>query len=83
MSKLKVYGGLTFHAKQGKLRQLRTIVATTSQKRVAELTAESLHSIQKYWAITGNEKELEIALKNPEQVFLKINNLFVRASSVA
>ena len=82
MSKLKVYGGLTFHKEQGKLVQHRTIVATTSQKRVAELTGESLYYIQNYWAITGNEEELEIALKNPEQVFLKINDLFVRFSSV-
>lgn len=63
--KLKVYGGLTIT--NGK--QVRTIVATTSQQKVAELTGLPVKYIRDYWSITGNNLELEIALASPNTVF--------------
>ncbi len=67
MSKLKVWSGLIFI----KSKQHRAIMATTSQRRVAELIDSTLHEVQNYWSITGSEEELAIALANPERVFVK------------
>ena len=62
---LKVFGGMMIV--RGK--QLRTIVATTSQKKASELTGESLSYIRSHWAVTGNEIECETALACSENVF--------------
>lgn len=62
---LKVYGGLTFVG--GK--QVRTIVATTSQKLAAELTGVSLSYLRAYWSVTGNAHEIEVAMAMPGTVF--------------
>ena len=67
MSKLKVFSGL-IHIKG---EQRRTIVATTSQGKVTELVGLTLHEVQNYWCVTGNEEEMAIALANPERVFIK------------
>lgn len=67
MKRLKVYGGLTFRGTT----QHRIIVATTSQKKVAEVVGITLYEVQNYWAETGNEEELKIALASPEKVFIK------------
>ncbi len=64
MAKLKVYGGWTFNAGQ----QVRTIVATTSQKKAAELVGCSLGEIQTYWATTTNEREVAAAMAQPGTV---------------
>lgn len=72
-TKLKVYEGLTFHKIRGKMRQVRTIVATTSQKRASRLTGESLYTIRNYWAVTGNENEIAVATPHPGIVFIKID----------
>jgi hypothetical protein len=62
---LKVYGGLTMlHGKQ-----VRTIVATTSQKAAAELVGISLSYLRGYWSETWNRQELEVALAQPGTVF--------------
>ena len=63
---MKVFGGLTFQ--DGK--QVRTIVATTSKKKGAELVGISLHHFRDYWGETGNKDELEAALPNPEIVLV-------------
>lgn len=63
--KLKVYGGLTFE--DGK--QVRTIVATTSMKKVAELTGISYGHVREYWSATYNDLELATALCHPNLVF--------------
>ena len=63
---MKVFGGLTFQ--DGK--QVRTIVATKSQKKAAELVGVSLHHFRDYWGETGNKDELEAALPNPEIVLV-------------
>lgn len=70
MSKLKVYGGHTFL----KGKQVRVVIATTSWKRAAVLSGESLHHIRGYWSITGNAHELEIALNDPEKMILSERN---------
>lgn len=64
--KLKVFGGLTI--KNGK--QVRTIVATTSQQKAADLVGISLGHLRDYWSVTGNPVELELALSKPNAVFI-------------
>lgn len=66
--KLKVYGGMTCISGKG---QVRGIVATTSQKNAAELFGCSLSHFRNYCGETGNEKELEIALANPNVLFVE------------
>lgn len=63
--KLKVFGGLTMV----KGKQVRTIVATTSQQKAADLVGVSVGYIRDYWAITANAIELEVALASPDTVF--------------
>ena len=71
MRKLKVWGGLTF----AKGTQLRTIVATTTKKRAAEILRMSLYEFNNYWSETGNDIELETALKEPEIVFVASSSM--------
>ena len=66
MRELKVWGGLTFL--NGK--QVRTIVATRTKKRAAELLNLSAFEFREYWTDTGNETELKIALAKPETIFI-------------
>ena len=68
--KLKVWGGLIFV--EGK--QIRTIVATRTKKRACEILRMSLYEFNTYWSETGNKKELEIALKFPNTVFIAIDD---------
>lgn len=62
MAKLKVYGGLVFN---GKRKQVRTIVATTSQKNAAALVGCTVSEIRNYWSETGNDMEIATALALP------------------
>lgn len=71
-NKLKVYGGIIFV----KGKQMRAVVATTSQKRLSEIVKESLYEIRNFWSETGNDAELEIALSKPESVFYKTLDYF-------
>jgi len=65
MKAFKVWGGLEFvHGKQ-----VRTIVATYTKKRAAELLGVSMYYFNNYWTKTGNDIELEVALSEPETVF--------------
>ena len=66
MSKLKVFGGLTM--KRGSRFQERTVVATTTQKKAADLLNMSLHEFRNYWCETGNEAEVEAAMAKPGEV---------------
>lgn len=66
MAKLKVYGGV--ERGRGKS-EVRTIVATTSQKRAAEILGLSLSAIRNYYDESGCELELKVALAEPESVF--------------
>lgn len=81
MTKLKVFGGLT--AGQGKI-QVRTIIATTSKKRAAELLDVSITELSNYWCVTGNPIENALALENPEVIFQASNSTdkdFIRATA--
>lgn len=49
--------------------QVRLVVATTSQKKAAELTQQSLHHFRGYASETGNALECKAALNQPNQVF--------------
>ncbi|MGE8063800.1 hypothetical protein [Pseudomonas sp. NPDC089569] len=62
---LKVFGGLTMV----KGKQVRTIVAASSQKKAAELVGVSLSYLRGYWSETGNAVELKTALSQPGVVF--------------
>lgn len=61
MAKLKVYGGYTF--KDGK--QVRCVVAATSQKKAADAAGESISHVRNYWSVTGNQDEIDAAMSTP------------------
>lgn len=61
---LKVYGGTTFYNGQ----QVCAIVAAHSRWKVAELTGESLYHIKGWWSLTGNQRNIELALAKPLEV---------------
>lgn len=63
---MKVFGGIIF--RNGK--QVRAIVATTSQKRAAELVGVSLSELRDYWSVTGNDIEMQTACSEPGRVFV-------------
>lgn len=63
---LTVFAGL----KRGRGRpQVRTIVATSTKKRAADLLGISAGELSKDWSVTGNKAELATALEHPEVVF--------------
>ena len=64
---MKVFSGDGFFC--GK--QLRMIVATSSQKKAAALVGTTLSDIRDYWSLTGNEIACETALASPEVVFVE------------
>lgn len=61
---LKVYSGLSFV--RGK--QVRTVVATSSQKMAAQLLRVSVSDLRNYWG-GGSPTEQEMALAQPGTVF--------------
>lgn len=63
--KLKVFGGLTFVGRQ----QVRTVVATTSQVKAAELVGVTTSYLRSYWSVTSNPAEVEAAMSQPGVVF--------------
>lgn len=65
MKRLKVFGGLTFV--NGK--QVRTIIATYTKKRAAELLEVNMYEFSNFWCETGNEIEVKTALEKPETIF--------------
>lgn len=83
MRKLKVYGGNEFYRLESGLKQLRTIIATTSQKEVARIMNISLYEVKTYWAETGNDGELSVALLNPGVAYVRIKGVYMRADCVA
>ncbi len=50
--------------------QRRWIVAAPTQKRAAELLGISVYELRTIGSQTGNEKEVEHALSNPETALL-------------
>ena len=67
MSKLKVFGGLIIYG----TKQRRVIVATTSQKKAADITKQTLSEIRNWFCVTGNEKEQTMALAEPYTMFVE------------
>ena len=59
---LRVYGGWAINT-AGK--QERVVIAVHNQKEITNILRISLSHINKFWSITGNEKEVELALQNP------------------
>lgn len=68
---LKVFGGMSYD--DGK--QVRTIVATTSKKKVSELTGVSYGEVRSNWCETNNDLELATALPYPNLVFKASNSM--------
>lgn len=62
---LKVFSGLTHVRGQ----QVKTIVATSSQAKAAQLVGVSIGEIRDYWAVTGNSHQVETAMSQPGVVF--------------
>lgn len=67
MSKMKVFGGAMFVRGH---RQMRAVVACTSQKAAAAVTGQTLGEIRTYWCETGNAVEVELALSQPGVIFV-------------
>ena len=70
MKKLKVYGGSFII--RGK--QMRSIIASSTIKQALEVLKDvciNYSYFKDYWCETGNEKELEEALKQPYTLFYK------------
>lgn len=60
MPKVKVYGGTTMLAMGGR-RQVRAIIATSSQQNAAKAFGLTVGEVRKFWSITGNPVEVEVA----------------------
>lgn len=65
---MKVYGTDQYFTKDN--RQARAVVAAPSKKRAAELLGLSMYTFNNYACETGNKKELDKALAQPETVFV-------------
>ena len=66
MAQLKVYSGVMYV----RGRQVRALVASTAQTKVAALTGESLSRVSGYWRVTGNTSDIATATAAPETVFV-------------
>ncbi len=66
---LKVFGGL----KQVRDKQLRTIVAASSQKQAAELLGISVSFLKDFFPVTGTPAEVAAALAAPGIVLQATN----------
>ena len=71
--KLKVYRGISYNAKTP-LRGSESLVATTSQKRGAEIAGVSLHHFREFWGETGNSDDIDQAMKEPHQLLTANEN---------
>lgn len=74
MSKLKVWGGLT---RNDALRKyVTTIIATTSRSKAAKYLGISVYQLDTYFAITGNDLQIKVAMSQPHVVFKASGNHF-------
>lgn len=67
--KLKVFGITTFLVGVNVGKQVRAIIAVSSQKQAASAMEMSLHEFRIYSAVTGNAEEIRIATENPGTVY--------------
>lgn len=63
---LRVYGGVT----QREGVQVRTLVATFTQKDAAKLVGVPLSQVRSFWATSSDPVEIEVAKSHPEKVFV-------------
>ena len=68
MQKIKVFGGKLFRKVDGKLTQVRTVVATTSQKKAAQLLGITLHELRNNWSEIEEEYSYDKAIANLDVV---------------
>lgn len=66
----KVWGGLTFQRIPDGHRQVRTVVAASSQKEAAALVGVSMYEFRHYWCETRNDVEVRAALSAVGTVFV-------------
>lgn len=72
MKKSKVFHGCSFL--KNVAGQVDILIATSSQKRVSELTGLSLGTIKNYFSQTGNKETIEIATAKHETIFYRKKN---------
>ena len=65
--KLKVYG-------VGWCGKYRRIVAASNLKTAAELIKTTVHQMQRYACITGNDQEVKLAMSEPGVVWERTND---------
>lgn len=81
-SKFKIYGIISFckpehrhlldPEKSGRT-QVRYVAAVSSQKEFAELVGCTVHEVRNYGSITGNPKEVKLAMANPHTlIFIEV-----------
>jgi len=65
---MKVYGTSQYFAEN--TYQCRAVVATKTKKKAAELLKQSAYIFKFYTTETGNKKEIELAMAQPETVII-------------
>lgn len=76
---MKVFSGLysiALASDESHHAQHKAVVATTSQKKAAEIVGVSLRDIATYWSLTGNKDDIAIALARPETLMIKSGSGF-------
>lgn len=66
---MKVYGIGQYFSKENGY-QCRAVVAAKSKKRAAELFDCSMYTFNNYAAVTGNKREVKLAMSKPETVII-------------
>lgn len=70
MGQLKVFGLGLMHDRHIR----RHIVAAHSQREAAKIFGCSAHHVRTYGSVTGNAREMELALLLPGTVFIQIDH---------
>lgn len=74
MAKLKIFNGRIVHgvySEDGKFhKQTRGIMASTSQKKVADAAYVGVGEIRTYWSETGNKVSIRLAMQHPEKLII-------------
>ena len=74
MAKLKVFSGgcrnILYDADGNDKYGRHVVIATTSQKKVAEKLEISMNEVRHHWSITANQGDVADALKHPEKLVI-------------
>ena len=76
---MKVFSGLygiRLPDDEGFQIQKKALVATTSQKKAAEIAETTVGDIQKYWGVTGNKSDIALAMSRPDTLMIKSGGMF-------